>query len=118
MQGAPDGGHRAGSATHIRAYVGLLQLFLACYFLTLASLEALALSSNAKCSLKKRNSQSTLGTSSGSGGSGSGSGGTGQCLTTASGKIATTWYAGWHGTVYPPSQVSWSKYSQVIYAFA
>lgn len=32
--------------------------------------------------------------------------------------IATTWYAGWHGTDFPPQNISWSKYSQVIYAFA
>ena len=32
--------------------------------------------------------------------------------------VATTWYAGWHGTDFPPENVSWSKYSAATYAFA
>ena len=32
--------------------------------------------------------------------------------------VATTWYAGWHGTDFPPENVSWSKYTSVTYAFA
>jgi chitinase len=32
--------------------------------------------------------------------------------------IATSWYAGWHGADFPPSSVSWDKYSSVRYAFA
>jgi chitinase len=31
--------------------------------------------------------------------------------------IATSWYAGWHSTDFPPSSVSWDKYSSVRYAF-
>ncbi|KAJ3989509.1 glycoside hydrolase family 18 protein [Lentinula detonsa] len=29
-----------------------------------------------------------------------------------------SWYAGWHSTDFPLSQVSWSKYTQLTYAFA
>lgn len=36
---------------------------------------------------------------------------------TSSDFVATTWYAGWHGTDFPLADVSWSKYSSVIYAF-
>lgn len=32
--------------------------------------------------------------------------------------VASTWYAGWHAKEYPLSQVSWSKYTQMTYAFA
>ncbi|TBU57448.1 glycoside hydrolase [Dichomitus squalens] len=32
--------------------------------------------------------------------------------------VATTWYAGWHGTDFPPENISWSKYSAATYAFA
>ena len=32
--------------------------------------------------------------------------------------IAAAWYAGWHGSSYPPQSISWSKYTQVTYAFA
>ena len=35
-----------------------------------------------------------------------------------SAKVATAWYAGWHGTDFPPSNVSWNKYRSLIYAFA
>jgi chitinase len=32
--------------------------------------------------------------------------------------IATSWYAGWHGADFPPSSISWDKYSSVKYASA
>ncbi|EIW51657.1 glycoside hydrolase [Trametes versicolor FP-101664 SS1] len=32
--------------------------------------------------------------------------------------VAYTWYAGWHGTEFPPDKLSWSKYTAVTYAFA
>jgi len=32
--------------------------------------------------------------------------------------VATGWYAGWLGNVLPPSQVSWTKYSALTFAFA
>jgi hypothetical protein len=32
--------------------------------------------------------------------------------------VASTWYAGWHSGDFPPENISWSKYSTVIYAFA
>ena len=32
--------------------------------------------------------------------------------------VATTWYAGWHGSDFPPESISWSKYTAVTYAFA
>ncbi|KAH9930546.1 glycoside hydrolase [Epithele typhae] len=32
--------------------------------------------------------------------------------------VASTWYAGWHGTDFPPDQLSWSKYTSVTYSFA
>jgi chitinase len=35
-----------------------------------------------------------------------------------SNKIAATWYAGWHGTDFPPAKISWHKYTSVMYAFA
>ncbi|KAL0956895.1 hypothetical protein HGRIS_003001 [Hohenbuehelia grisea] len=34
------------------------------------------------------------------------------------GVIAAAWYAGWHATDFPLSQVSWAKYSIMTYAFA
>lgn len=36
----------------------------------------------------------------------------------ASHVVATAWYAGWHSTDYPLANVSWNKYSSLIYAFA
>jgi chitinase len=36
----------------------------------------------------------------------------------AGGLIASAWYAGWHARDFPLSKVSWSKYTQVTYAFA
>lgn len=35
-----------------------------------------------------------------------------------SGLIAATWYAGWNSDDFPLSEVSWGKYSHVIYSFA
>jgi hypothetical protein len=32
--------------------------------------------------------------------------------------VAATWYAGWHSSDFPPENISWSKYSTVVYAFA
>jgi len=32
--------------------------------------------------------------------------------------VATTWYAGWHGTDFPLVNMSWDKYTHVTYAFA
>ncbi len=32
--------------------------------------------------------------------------------------VAASWYAGWHSDDYTLQDVSWSKYSHVIYAFA
>lgn len=36
----------------------------------------------------------------------------------SSSTISAAWYAGWHATSFPLSQVSWSKYTNLIYAFA
>lgn len=50
-----------------------------------------------------------------------GSGNPKQCLFSIDSEkqsVATTWYAGWHGTDFPPQNISWSKYTQVTYAFA
>ncbi|KAJ7586301.1 chitinase [Mycena floridula] len=33
-------------------------------------------------------------------------------------KVSAAWYAGWHAEQFPLSSVSWSKYSQLTYAFA
>lgn len=34
-------------------------------------------------------------------------------------KVATGWFAGWHAdTGFPVSRVSWSKYTDLTYAFA
>lgn len=35
-----------------------------------------------------------------------------------SGILATAWYAGWHSTDFPLTNVSWEKYTAMIYAFA
>ena len=32
--------------------------------------------------------------------------------------IASSWYAGWHNSDFPLSDVSWHKYTWAIYAFA
>ena len=32
--------------------------------------------------------------------------------------VAATWYAGWHSTDYTLEDLSWDKYTHVIYAFA
>ena len=32
--------------------------------------------------------------------------------------VAATWYAGWHSTDYTLEDISWDKYTHVIYAFA
>ncbi|KZP14641.1 glycoside hydrolase family 18 protein [Athelia psychrophila] len=32
--------------------------------------------------------------------------------------VATAWYAGWHGDDFPLANVSWAKYTSMIYAFA
>ncbi|KAF9559452.1 glycoside hydrolase family 18 protein [Agrocybe pediades] len=32
--------------------------------------------------------------------------------------VATGWYAGWYGDKLPPSQISWSKYNSLTFAFA
>ncbi|KAJ3713157.1 glycoside hydrolase family 18 protein [Lentinula raphanica] len=37
---------------------------------------------------------------------------------TTEGTRSVSWYAGWHSTDFPLSQVSWSKYTQLTYAFA
>lgn len=31
--------------------------------------------------------------------------------------ISAAWYTGWHATDFPLSEVSWSKYTHLIYAF-
>jgi len=36
----------------------------------------------------------------------------------SSSTISAAWYTGWHATDFPLSQVSWSKYTNLIYAFA
>jgi len=33
-------------------------------------------------------------------------------------RVATAWYAGWHAEDFPLTNVSWSKYTQLTYAFA
>ncbi|KAF8915473.1 chitinase [Mucidula mucida] len=33
-------------------------------------------------------------------------------------RVASAWYAGWHAADFPLSSVSWSKYTQMTYAFA
>lgn len=40
--------------------------------------------------------------------------------TAAINAVASTWFAGWHGGegMFTPSNVSWSKYTSVAYAFA
>ena len=41
-------------------------------------------------------------------------------LNTTSGSnltISAAWYTGWHATEFPLSNVSWSKYTHLIYAF-
>ncbi|KAF9232667.1 chitinase [Melanogaster broomeanus] len=38
--------------------------------------------------------------------------------TPASGSVAAAWYAGWHSTGFPLSDVSWEKYNTLIYSFA
>ena len=43
------------------------------------------------------------------------------CLAAAAnstGRIAATWYAGWEASKFPLQNVSWSKYTHVIYSFA
>ncbi|KAI8986628.1 glycoside hydrolase [Trametes punicea] len=57
-------------------------------------------------------SGATSSTSGASGSSGSNSSSVGDEV------VATTWYAGWHGTDFPPENISWSKYTSVTYAFA
>ena len=37
---------------------------------------------------------------------------------TAGDVVASGWYAGWLGATQPPSQISWTKYSAVTFAFA
>jgi chitinase len=32
--------------------------------------------------------------------------------------VAASWYPGWHGTQFPPSNITWSGYNDVKYAFA
>jgi GH18 family chitinase len=32
--------------------------------------------------------------------------------------VAATWYAGWHSTDFTLEDLSWDKYTHVIYAFA
>lgn len=53
-----------------------------------------------------------------SGGAGNGKGNGNNTNTLPEDVVATTWYAGWHGTDLPPGNVSWSKYTSVTYAFA
>ncbi len=68
------------------------------------------------CSLvsSQSNAAQALGSGSSSGSSGGGSnGGPGSDEI-----IAASWYAGWHGTDFTPQNVSWTKYTQVTYAFA
>jgi GH18 family chitinase len=33
-------------------------------------------------------------------------------------QLASSWYASWHSADFPPSEISWKKYDQIIYAFA
>ncbi|EJD05434.1 glycoside hydrolase [Fomitiporia mediterranea MF3/22] len=45
--------------------------------------------------------------------------GGGSCLAELqSGSIAATWYAGWDSAKFPLTNLSWSKYTHVIYSFA
>lgn len=36
----------------------------------------------------------------------------------SSSTISAAWYTGWHAADFPLSQVSWLKYTNLIYAFA
>ncbi|RPD56909.1 glycoside hydrolase [Lentinus tigrinus ALCF2SS1-7] len=75
------------------------------------------------CSLKPASAIATSsasapsGTASVGGAANTGSG-SGKNSTVGDQVVATTWYAGWHGTDFPPEKLSWSKYSSVTYAFA
>ncbi|KAF8076677.1 endochitinase [Lyophyllum atratum] len=41
------------------------------------------------------------------------------CSPAATTKVATAWYAGWHSTTgFPLSNITWSKYTHLTYAFA
>ena len=94
-------------------------------FLPLSLLAALPLASvwaAPMCSLKPKSAGSSIATASSSTPSGSPVGtsstGTGKNSSIGDEVVATTWYAGWHGTDFPPENVSWSKYTSVTYSFA
>ena len=78
------------------------------------------------CSLKPKSSGAsaiaTAPASSSSGTSTSTSSTGGKNTTIPDDIVATTWYAGWHGSdpayAFPPEKISWSKYTSVTYAFA
>ncbi|KZT28075.1 glycoside hydrolase family 18 protein, partial [Neolentinus lepideus HHB14362 ss-1] len=79
------------------------------FTLPLSLLAALPLVSAAPyCTLTKPQSAVVSSTTSGTTGSGS----------SPSDLIASSWYAGWNAADFPLSNISWSKYSAVAYAFA
>ncbi len=72
------------------------------------------------CSLKPASAAATSSAAAPSGTTvgGAANSGSGKNSTLGDQVVATTWYAGWHGTDFPPEKLSWSKYSSVTYAFA
>lgn len=85
----------------------LATMFLALYILTAIQLAW----ANPTCSLVPPSSSGSP--------SPSKSGGPGGCTSASSGTImAASWYASWHSSDFTLQDVSWHKYSVVIYAFA
>ena len=112
--------HYPSSVSHPTLYP-----FASVMFLPLSLLAVLPLTTvwaAPMCSLKPH--KSAAATSSASAPSGSPVGATGTSGSSRNSSsvgdevVATTWYAGWHGTDFPPENLSWSKYSAATYAFA
>ncbi|OCH93947.1 glycoside hydrolase [Obba rivulosa] len=77
------------------------------------------------CSLRPASSSAVSSTSSSAPVAGANKGSTSPSSSSSNGSsdanddiVAMTWYAGWHGDDFPPSNMSWSKYSVATYAFA
>ncbi|KIY44386.1 glycoside hydrolase [Fistulina hepatica ATCC 64428] len=71
-------------------------------------------SSSKYCTLQLSDGSSSSTTGSGKTGGGDG-GNTSSCPST---ELATAWYPAWYADTFPPSNISWSKYDQVTFAFA